>query len=166
MRILQNTYSIPLKSTKTSIQKHNLYFSLENGEYKNIKEILRLSYPTNFDDRKFREVAQQRLFKKVKTLQKPYTRYEEIKSDIFYLDFGVEHTYDDISQMVSSQIKDIVATQPDEVKSMRKSFVFCALHLNQSTPHLHRLFVLSNEYIANFRFLYQKSFLDTHKRIC
>lgn len=122
--------------------KHNLYFALENGEYKNIKEILQLQYPKHFNDRKFREVAQQRLFQKVKTLQKPYTRYENIQSDIFYVNFGVENTFDDICQIVSSKIKDIITKQSEEVKSMRKSFVFCALHLNQATPHLHRLFVL------------------------
>lgn len=123
--------------------KHNLYFALENGEYKNIKEILRAQYPTNFDDRTFREVAQKRLLQSVKTLHKPYTPYELIKSDIFYLDFGVESTYDDICEIVSSQIKDIISIQPKEAKSMRKSFVFCALHINQATPHLHRMFVLS-----------------------
>ncbi|MGX2972825.1 hypothetical protein [Helicobacter sp. T3_23-1059] len=76
-------------------------------------------------------------------MHKPYTPYELIKSDIFYLNFGVESTYDDICEIVSSQIKDIIFIQPKEVKSMRKSFVFCALHINQATPHLHRIFVLS-----------------------
>ena len=123
--------------------KHNLYFVLENGEYKNIKKILQAQYSTNFNDRKFREVAQQRLFKQVKTLQKPYTPYECIKNDLFYVDFGVENTFDEIAKTISSDLPSIIDFQDENIKSMRKSFVFITMHLNQdSPPHLHRLFVL------------------------
>ena len=125
--------------------KHNLYFCLENGEYKNIKEAIQAEFGTNYDDRKFREVAQKRLLQSVKTLQKPYTPYTQIKSDIFYMDFGVERTFDGIYRFVANNMQDIIKYQPDEVKSMRKIFVFVALHLNQATPHLHRLFVLPKE---------------------
>lgn len=125
--------------------KHNLYFCLENGEYKNIKEAIQAEFGKNYDDRKFREVAQKRLLQSVKTLQKPYTPYTQIKSDIFYMDFGGESTFDEIHRFVANNIQDIINFQSDEVKSMRKIFVFCALHLNQATPHLHRLFVLPKE---------------------
>lgn len=125
--------------------KHNLYFCLENGEYKNIKEAIQVEFGKNYDDRKFREVAQKRLLQSVKTLQKPYTPYTQIKSDIFYMNFGAESTFDEIHQFVANNIQDIINFQPDEVKSMRKIFVFSTLHLNQATPHLHRLFVLPKE---------------------
>lgn len=127
------------------ITKCNLYFCLEDGEYKNIKEAIQAEFGKNYDDRKFREVAQKRLLLSVKTLQKPYTPYTQIKSDIFYMKLSGGITFDKIYQFVADNMQDIINHQSDEVKSMRKIFVFVALHLNQATPHLHRLFVLPKE---------------------
>ena len=59
------------------------------------------------------------------------------------MDFGVKNTFDEIAKTISSDLPSIIDFQDENIKSMRKSFVFITMHLNQdSPPHLHRLFVL------------------------